>query len=1302
MEKPSAQIAILKNEIQNCIFADRFGFKKRLHGLERRLKGNKPIDKGYDKLYLDIEASKLALETRANSIPEITYDESLPVCERREEIADLIKNNQVVIVCGETGSGKTTQLPKICLEIGRGINGKIGHTQPRRIAARSVSKRIAEELKIELGNQVGFKVRFSDQVKKESLVKLMTDGILLAETQTDRFLNEYDTIIIDEAHERSLNIDFILGYLKQLLPKRPDLKVIITSATIDPESFSNHFNDAPIIEVSGRTYPVETRYRPLYHDDPDMAGCSLEDRPEEKDLLQGIDDAVCELGRISSGDVLIFLAGERDIREASEFLRKSQPTAEIVPLFARLSPAEQMKVFAPHGGRRIVLATNVAETSLTVPGIRYVIDSGKARISRYSYRTKVQRLPIEQVSQASANQRMGRCGRVSSGICIRLYSEEDFLNQSEFTEPEILRTNLASVILQMKSLRIGNIEDFPFVEPPDSRFINDGYRLLQELGAVDESNEITKVGKILATFPVDPRISRILLEAAELNCLNELLIIGSALGTQDPRERPFEKQAAADQAHAHFQSEISDFIFYLNLWKEYHQTGKELSQNKLRKWCKERFISFLRMREWIDVYKQLKQQVSEHKYSINEKPAEYEPIHQAILSGLLGNIAVATDRNEYTGARNNKLRVFPGSALVKKQPKWLMAAELIETSRLFASTIAKIEPQWIEKTGAHLCKHHYFEPHWEKKRGQVIAFDRVTLYGLTVNPKKKVNFGQLDPVTAREIFIRSALVDQDIDLRVEFFRKNRQILEDINLLESKSRRKDILVDEDLIFDFYDERIPSHINSKAALEKWLKKADEKTLASLLMTKEELMKHGAEDVTQAQFPDKIIIDDIPFQLDYHFEPGHPKDGVTITAPLVTLNQIKQERLNWLVPGMLEEKITHLIKALPKKVRKNFVPVPEFSKALMQSVDPEDQDGSLLNFISRELRRMTGVEVTREMWQEVQIPLHMLMNIRVVDENGKHLGVGRDLLKLQRDFAQQIKLALAVEVDSPFERDEITDWEFEELPTELEVNRGGVLITAYPAIVVHDNVISLKLMFDKQHAIDRTKEGLLRLLQIRFKEQARYINKNIPGFERMALHYTAVGKKEELRSDITDAVFEKVFISDKELPRTKQEYEQLCENHKADLMPTMNKIATVAEKALASAHKLRKTLKGSANLSFIKIFQEIESQLATLIYSGFISATPIEWLEHIPRYINALEARLEKLEYDPKRDAQWSNEIYSYEQQYQELFSQYGDIKEIVQLRWMLEEFRVSIFAQELKTSMPISAKRIEKQIGVVKKL
>ncbi len=1293
MENASAQIKTLRKEIQYCIFADRFGFNKRLSGLQRRIKENKPIDKGLEKLSLDIEISKQALQTRAKSIPEITYDESLPVCERREEIAELIKNNQVVIVCGETGSGKTTQLPKICLEAGRGIDGKIGHTQPRRIAARSVSKRIAEEMKVELGNQVGFKVRFSDQVKKESLVKLMTDGILLAETQTDRYLNEYDTIIIDEAHERSLNIDFLLGYLKQLLPKRPDLKVIITSATIDPDSFSKHFNDAPVIEVSGRTYPVEARYRPLYHEDPEM---------DDKDLLQGVNDAVNELGRVSSGDILVFLAGERDIREAADFLRKSQPTAEIVPLFARLSPAEQMKVFAPHGGRRIVLATNVAETSLTVPGIRYVIDSGKARISRYSYRTKVQRLPIEQVSQASANQRMGRCGRVSSGICIRLYSEEDFLNQDEFTQPEILRTNLASVILQMKSLRLGNIEDFPFVENPDSRFINDGYRLLQELGAVDEDNEITKVGKILATFPVDPRISRILLEAAELNCLNELLIIGSAMGTQDPRDRPFEKQGAADQAHGEFQSELSDFIFYMNLWNEYHKASKELSQNKMRKWCKQRFVSYLRMREWIDVHKQLKQQVSDHKYKLNEQPAEYEPIHQALLAGLLGNIAVVTDRNEYTGARNNKLRVFPGSALVKKQPKWLMAAELIETSRLFASTIAKIEPQWIEQTGAHLCKHHYYEPHWEKKRGQVIGFDRVTLYGLTINPKKKINFGLLDPVTAREIFIRSALVEQDIDLRVEFFRKNRQILEEINLLESKSRRKDILVDEDRIFDFYDERIPAHINSKAALEKWLKKVDENTLASLLMTKEELMKHEAEDVTEAQYPDRIIIDDISFALDYHFEPGHPKDGVTITAPLVTLNQLRQERLNWLVPGMLEEKITHLIKALPKKIRKNFVPVPEFSKALMQSVTQEHKESSLLVFISNQLRRMTGVEVTREIWNEVQVPLHMLMNIRVVDENGKHLGAGRDLLKLQRDFAQQIKLALAVEVDSPFERDQITEWDFDELPKELEVNRGGVLITAYPAIVVHGDVISLKLMFDKSNALERSKEGLLRLLQIRFKEQARYINKNIPGFERMALHYTSIGKKEELRNDITDAVFEKVFISDKELPRSREEYEQLCENNKVELIPTMNKIAAVAEKALSSAHRLRKTLKGNVNLSFVKIYQEIDLQLSSLIYSGFISATPIEWLEHIPRYINALEVRLEKLEYDPKRDAQWSNEIYPYEQQYQELHLKYDDIKEVILLRWMLEEFRVSIFAQELKTSIPISAKRIEKQIGTIKKL
>ncbi len=1298
MENASAEIKKLQKEIKKCIFADRFGFNKRLKGIQRRLHENKPVDKGFEKLSLDVMASIETLEKRAKSVPDITYDESLPISEKRDEIAELIKNNQVVIICGETGSGKTTQLPKICLEIGRGINGKIGHTQPRRIAARSVSKRIAEELKVELGNQVGFKVRFSDQVKKESLVKLMTDGILLAETQTDRFLNEYDTIIIDEAHERSLNIDFILGFLKVLLPKRPDLKVIITSATIDPESFSQHFGSAPIIEVSGRTYPVETRYRPLYNEDPDMD----DSYPEEKDQLQGINDAVDELGRISNGDVLVFLPGERDIREAAEFLKKSQPRAEIVPLFARLSPAEQMKVFAPHGGRRIVLATNVAETSLTVPGIKYVIDSGKVRISRYSYRTKVQRLPIEQVSQASADQRKGRCGRVSSGVCIRLYSEEDFLNQSEFTQPEILRTNLASVILQMKSLRLGDIEDFPFVERPDNRYINDGYKLLQELGAVDEKNEITKIGRILASFPVDPRISRIILAAADNNCLNELLIIGSALGAQDPRDRPFDKQGLADEAHKEFQSELSDFLFYLNLWNAYHEAGKQLSQNKLRKWCKERFISFLRMREWIDVYRQLKQLVTEHKYSINQEPAEYEPIHQSLLSGLLGNVAVVTDKKEYTGARNNKLRVFPGSALVKKQPKWLMAAELIETSRLFASTIAKIEPQWIEQIGAHLCKHHYFEPHWEKKRGQVIAFDRITMYGLTINPKKKVNFGQLDPVAAREVFIRSALVEQDIDLRAEFYRKNKDTLHEINLLESKSRRKDILVDEDNIFDFYDTRIPANINSKAALEKWLKKADDKTVNSLLMTKDELMKHNAEEVTEAQFPDRIVIDDIAFMLDYHFEPGHPKDGVTITAPLVTLNQVAQEQLSWLVPGMIEEKLTFLIKALPKRTRKNFVPVPEFARALTQSISAEDKAAALLPFITRELKRMTGVEVTRDMWQEVQIPTHLLMNIRVVDENGKTLGAGRDLIKLQREFSQQIKLALNAEVDSPFERDDIDDWDFEDLPTEIEVNRGGVLINAYPAIVLHEDVISLKLMFDKHNALERSKEGVLRLIQIKYKEQERYISKNIPNFERMALHYSSIGKKDELRNDIVNAVFEKVFISDKEFPRNRDEYQQLCENNKADLIPTMNTLATTAEKSLEAAHKLRKSLKGSVNLSFVKLYQEIDTQLSSLVYSGFISATPIKWLEHIPRYINALVVRIEKLEYDPKRDSQWANEIYPYIEQYKKLSNQFGDISEVIKLRWMIEELKVSIFAQELKTSMPISAKRVEKQIGLIKKL
>ncbi len=910
------------------MLSDQFPLRRRLQNL-RKQAAIKPDQ--VTKLESQITASIERRAFRQKNIPIPEFENDLPVIERREEIAKAISEHQVIILSGETGSGKTTQLPKICLALGRGVSGMIGHTQPRRIAARTVATRIAEELKTELGDVVGYKVRFHDQVKADrSYVKLMTDGILLAETQNDKFLNQYDTIIIDEAHERSLNIDFLLGYLKQLLPKRPDLKVIITSATIDTARFSEHFNHAPIIEVSGRTFPVEIRYRPPMGDDDEQRGY---------DMVHGIVEAVDELCREGQGDILVFLSGERDIRDVSEALRKHHPPkTEILPLLARQSAVEQNRVFKTGGHRRIVLATNVAETSLTVPGIRYVVDPGYARISRYSVRNKVQRLPIEKVSQSSANQRSGRCGRVAAGVAIRLYDEDDFKNRPAFTDPEVLRTNLASVILQMASLRLGEPAKFPFINPPPDKMINDGFRLLEELDAVDKHRQLTATGKQLAQLPIDPRIARMLLAAQKLNCITEVLIIASALSIQDPRERPMDKQQAADEAHNKYKDERSDFLAFIKLWELYHDKKKHLSQNKLRQYCKEHFLSFLRLREWHDIHQQLHVQVSQMGLKANQVPADYQEIHQALLSGLLSNIAVKSDNKEYTGTRNLKLHIFPGSALHKKGPKWVMAAELVETGRLYARIAAKIEPEWIEPVAGDLVRKQYSDPHWEKKPSQVVAFEQVSLYGLPIVPRRRVHFGPIDPVQSNEIFIRDALVQGDWFCRGPFFKHNLKLIENIELLEQKSRRRDVLVDDDVLFEFYKTRIPAHITNGAGFEKWRKKAEQDNPKLLFLTRDDLMQHQADHVTTDSFPDQLLVNRVPLALEYHFEPGKTHDGITQTIPLSLLNQTNPERYEWLVPGLLRDKIMFLLKSLPKTQRRHFIPMPKYADDCLQNMSPE----------------------------------------------------------------------------------------------------------------------------------------------------------------------------------------------------------------------------------------------------------------------------------------------------------------------------------------------------------------------------
>ncbi|MGD8498283.1 MAG: ATP-dependent RNA helicase HrpA, partial [Chromatiales bacterium] len=924
-------LAALDGEIDQCLAGDRAGLRRRLRGLQRRLRERKPIDRGLGALVEAVRTSATRRQSRVSSRPAIEYPLELPVVARREEIAATIRDHPVVIVCGETGSGKTTQLPKICLELGRGIDGLIGHTQPRRIAARSVAARLAEELGGEIGQHVGFKIRFSDHTRPTGYVKLMTDGILLAEIQQDRLLSRYDTLIIDEAHERSLNIDFLLGYLKQLLPRRPDLKLIITSATIDPERFSRHFDDAPIVEVSGRTYPVDIRYRPLVGEDEDSRDLTL---------LEGIVQAADELAGEGPGDILVFLSGEREIREAAEALRKHHPGhTEILPLYARLSATEQQRVFQSHRGRRIVLATNVAETSLTVPGIRYVIDTGRARISRYSWRSKIQRLPIEAVSQASANQRAGRCGRVSEGVCIRLYDEQDFERRDAFTEPEILRTNLASVILQMEALGLGDIEAFPFVEPPDPRLIKDGYRLLHELGAVDQRNRITALGRRIARLPVDPRLARMLIAAEGQGCLRETLIVVSALAVQDPRERPLEHQQAADQAHARFLDERSDFLAYLNLWEYYQVQRLHLSKSKLRRQCRDEFLSFMRIREWIETHGQLRTLMLESGARENEKDASYAQLHRALLSGLLSHIGIRDEAGEFIGARNRRFRVFPGSGLFKRPPKWLMAAEIAETARVYARTCARIEPEWLEGLARPLMRREVFEPHWQRRAGRAGAYERLSLYGLVVVAKRRIDYTRINPVESRELLIRHALVYGEYKGEPTFLKHNLALVDEVEELEARSRRRDILVDEDSLYAFYDRLLPETITNLAAFERWRAEVEREDPKALFFRREALMRHEAEDITAERFPDTIQVGGLRLPLTYRFEPEAEDDGVSVTVPAAALNQLDRAPFDWLVPGLFEERLVALIRGLPKALRKNFVPAPDFARALAQRLPYRD---------------------------------------------------------------------------------------------------------------------------------------------------------------------------------------------------------------------------------------------------------------------------------------------------------------------------------------------------------------------------
>ncbi|SEA18665.1 ATP-dependent helicase HrpA [Thiothrix caldifontis] len=1216
---------------------------------------------------------------RLQNLPKPEYPEELPVAARRTEIIKAIAEHQVVIICGETGSGKTTQLPKMCLELGRGVDGFIGHTQPRRIAARSVAARIAEELKVQLGQQVGYKVRFHDRCSPDSYVKLMTDGILLAEIQQDRYLKQYDTLIIDEAHERSLNIDFLLGYLKWLLPKRRDLKVIITSATIDPERFSQHFDNAPIINVSGRTYPVDIRYRPLVDVDAE--------EEFERDQTQAILDAVDELGCEAPGDILVFLPGEREIRETAEALRKHHPPAtEILPLYARLSNEEQHRIFEPHGRRRIVLSTNVAETSLTVPGIKYVVDSGYARISRYSWRAGVQRLPIEKVSQASANQRSGRCGRVSNGIAIRLYSEDDYLKRPVFTEPEILRTNLAAVILQLATMWTADVENFPFVEPPDTRLIRDGYKLLFELGAVDVDYNVTPSGHQLAKLPLDPRFGRMLLAAHDNGALREVLIIVSALTLQDPRERPLDKQQASDEKHARFKDEHSDFLGFLKLWDYFHEQRKHLSQRKFRELCQKEFLSYMRLREWHDIHTQLHQMVLEMGGKENETAASYDAIHLSLLTGLLSNIGMKDEEREYIGAGGRKFHLFPASNLRKKPPQWIMAAELVETSRLFGRTLAKIQPEWIEKLAAHLLRHHYTEPHWEQKQAQVAAFERTSLYGITITPRRKVSYGRIDPVVCREIFIRHALVYGEYRTPAPFFQHNAELIAAIETLEAKGRRRDILADEHRLYAFYDERLPAHIVNGHSFERWRKKAEQHNNKLLYLNRDYLMQREAGHETSGQFPDTLSIQGMILPLRYHFDPKAEDDGVTVRLPLLGLNQLNPIRFEYLVPGMLEEKITALIRALPKHIRKQFVPAPDYARACMEAIQPSDTL-PLQTALEKQLLRMTGNQIPPEAWSEVALETHLQMRFEIADEAGNVIRSGRDLETLRGKVRQQTRAELAAKPVQSIERVGITTWDFGDLPEFYWLETGGTKLRTWPALVDASNSVSIRLFDNEVDANHAHWQGVLRLFWLTLPAEVKDVPKYIPQMQTLCLHYAATGKCDELKESLTRYVFRQVF-NDYLTIRKQDSFTHALSECRSQIFPQTQDTARLVAPILALYHDLRKQLKGKVQPTWLEALTDISEQLNHLVYVGFLDEVSPDALRHFPRYLKGIQRRLQKLAENPTKDRALRIQVQPYWDQWKTASS-----RNLNEYRWMLEEFRVSLFAQELGTARPVSAKRLD---------
>lgn len=1254
------------------------------------------------------EERRLSYAERRTPVPPFELMPGLPVTEHGEELVRAVRENRVVIVCGETGSGKTTQLPKIAMMAGRGETGMIAHTQPRRIAASSVAKRIAEELKTNLGDVVGYKVRFTDKTHSGATIKLMTDGILLAETQADPLLRAYDTVIIDEAHERSINIDFLLGYLKRLLSRRADLKVIVTSATIDAERFAEHFADengrpAPIFNISGRTYPVEIRWRPL--DDVDEA--------DDRTMLEAIENAVSELEMAGRGDILVFLPGEREIRETEDYLRKTRVgKVEILPLFARLSASDQEKVFKPSGLRRIVLATNVAETSITVPGIRYVVDTGLARVKRYSYRSKVDQLLIEPVSQAAANQRAGRCGRVAEGICIRLYDEEDFARRPAFTDPEIFRTNLAAVILRAKALKLGDIREFPFLQAPPARAIADGISILQELRALTPEGELTKIGRELSRLPVDPKLARMLLAGSEFGSLSELLIICSGLSVQDPRERPLDQQEAADRAHKELADERSDFLSFVKLWRWYEKAKAEKESN--RKFDAElhrRFLSARRMREWRDVYRQLETIVDELGWRKNTAPATYEEVHRALLSGLLGNIGSKSADSDfrappYLGARGIKFWLWPGSVRAKKSGRWIFAGEIVETSRLFARTLADVEPEWIEAAAGDLVRRHAGDPRWEKRRGEVVASERGTLYGLTLYKDRSVLYSRYDAVAAREVFIREGLVPGEIETRGAFLSHNLRLVREIRELEHKTRRPDVLVDDEQIFAFYDEKLPADVCGTISFEAWRKEAEKKDPRLLYLSKEELMRHDATNATQQYYPKTLEMAGVTMALTYHFEPGSPRDGITLTVPVYALNQIDPVRCEWLVPGMVKEKAQALLKSLPQKIRRHCVPIADYAKAFYARCgEGQRTDRGFLTVLAEDIRETLSVPCTASDFKVEQLPPHLIMNFRVVDEHGRTLEMGRSLAQLRAELGglAQDAFQSVAQADESVAKDlaeGVTDWTFGELPELMEISRRGQTLIGHPALVDQGNVCSIEVFDDPVEAARTHRKGLRKLFRLVLREQVKYVERSLKDLGRVSMQAAVVPglsrlfeSADTLSRGVVDAVLEATALVDP-LPTDEESFKARKEDVRGRLTLVAGEVARLLTTIVTEATSLPMKLRRFTDAP--ELVRDVEEQLDALFPPDFLLAAPLSQLMHYPRYLKAIHYRLDRYRDDPKRDAERQAALTALRVPYLRAVAARRGVPDpqLTDFRWLLEELRVSLYAQQLRTPMPVSVKRLER--------